>query len=87
MTHKESHFSHTDTDSRFGDKEKKMTYKVISRREVCGKKQGEILTLKELKDAGANIDALIASGHIQAGQASPAIQTPIKPALQEGAKN
>lgn len=66
-----------------------MTYKVISRREVCGKKQGEILTLKELQNAGANIEALIASGHIQAGQASPAIpavQTPIKPALQEGAK-
>ena len=69
-----------------------MTYKVISRREVCGKKQGEILTLKELQNAGANIEALIASGHIQAGQASPvspvspAVQTPIKPALQEGAK-
>ena len=47
-----------------------MAYKVISGREVCGKKQGEILTLKELENAGANIDALIASGHIQASQAS-----------------
>jgi hypothetical protein len=67
-----------------------MTYKVISRREVCGKKQGEILTLKEIENAGANIEALIASGHIQAGQASPvspAVQTPIKPAIQEGANN
>jgi hypothetical protein len=73
-----------------------MTYKVISRREVCGKKQGEILTLKELQNAGANIEALIASGHIQAGQASPvspvspvspAVQKPIKPAIQEGANN
>lgn len=61
-----------------------MAYKVISGREVCGKKQGEILTLKELENAGANIDALIASGHIQASQAS---QQTIKPALSEGAKN
>jgi hypothetical protein len=38
--------------------------------------------LKELENAGANIDALIASGHIQASQASQPI---IKPA-QEGAK-
>ena len=83
MTHREFHFSLTDTDSRFGDKEKIMAYKVISGREVCGKKQGEVLTLKELEDAGANVDALIVSGHIQASQAS---QPVIKPA-QEGAKN
>jgi len=83
MIHREFHFSLTDTDSRFGDKEKIMAYKVISGREVCGKKQGEVLTLKELEDAGANIDALIVSGHIQASQASQPI---IKPA-QEGAKN
>ena len=57
-----------------------MTYKVISDREVCGKKQGEILTLKELEGAGANIDALIVGGHIEA------IKPTIKPA-QEGAKN
>ena len=57
-----------------------MAYKVISGREVCGKKQGEILTLKEIEDAGANSDALIASGHIQASQPT------IKPALSEGAK-
>ena len=56
-----------------------MTYKVISDREVCGKKQGEILTLKELEDAGANIDALIVGGHIEGNQPT------IKPA-QEGAK-
>jgi len=83
MIHREFHFSLTDTDSRFGDKEKIMAYKVISGREVCGKKQGEVLTLKELEDAGVNIDALIVSGHIQASQAS---QPVIKPA-QEGAKN
>jgi hypothetical protein len=58
-----------------------MAYKVISGREVCGKKQGEVLTLKEIEDAGANSDALIASGHIQASQPT------IKPALLEGAKN
>jgi hypothetical protein len=57
-----------------------MTYKVISDREVCGKKQGEILTLKELEDAGANIDALIVGGHLEASKPT------IKPA-QEGAKN
>ena len=57
-----------------------MTFKVISDREVCGKKQGEILTLKELEDAGANIDALIVGGHLEASKPT------IKPA-QEGAKN
>jgi hypothetical protein len=36
--------------------------------------------LKELENAGANIDALIASGHIQASQPT------IKPAQEEGAK-
>jgi len=81
MTHREFHFSLTDTDSRFGDRRNLMAYKVISGREVCGKKQGEILTLKEIEDAGANSDALIASGHIQASQPT------IKPALSEGAKN
>ena len=81
MTHREFHFSLTDTDSRFGDRRNLMAYKVISGREVCGKKQGEILTLKEIEDAGANSDALIASGHIQASQPT------IKPALSEAAKN
>ena len=56
-----------------------MSYKVISDRVVCGKKQGENLTLKELEDAGTNIDALIVGGHIEATQPT------IKPA-QEGAK-
>jgi hypothetical protein len=56
-----------------------MTYKVISDREVCGKKQGEIITLKELEDANVNIDALIVAGHIASNQPT------IKPA-QEGAK-
>jgi hypothetical protein len=56
-----------------------MSYKVISDRVVCGKTQGEILTLKELEDAGTNIEALIAGGHIEANQPT------IKPA-QEGAK-
>jgi hypothetical protein len=58
-----------------------MTYKVISGRKVCGKKQGETFTLKELEDAGANIDALIVGGHLEA------LNKPtIKPA-QEGANN
>lgn len=60
-----------------------MAYKVISGREVCGKKQGEILTLKELEDEGANIDALIVGGHIAA---STTTQSVTKPA-QEGAKS
>lgn len=57
-----------------------MTFKVISDREVCGKKQGEILTLKELEDVGANIDALIVAGHLEA-------QKPTTKPAQEGAKN
>jgi hypothetical protein len=58
-----------------------MTYKVISDREVCGKKQGEILTLKELEDVNANIDALIVGGHLEA------LNKPIIKPAQEGAKN
>ena len=57
-----------------------MTFKVASDRTVCGKKQGEILTLKELIDAGANIEALIVGGHIVSNQITP------KPAQEEGAK-
>jgi len=56
-----------------------MAYKVISGRSVCGKKQGDTITLKEIEDAGASVEILVAGGHIQA------TQTTIKSALSEGA--
>lgn len=56
-----------------------MTYKIISNKGICGKKQGETITAKELDDNKANIDALVNGGHI-VKQVSP-----VKP-LQEGAK-
>jgi len=43
-----------------------MEYIIISHLTVCGKKNGETLTTKDLLEAGANIDALIFAGHIQA---------------------
>jgi len=56
-----------------------MTYKIISSKGICGKKQGDTITTKELDDNKANIDALVSGGHI-VKQASP-----VKP-QQEGAK-
>lgn len=52
-----------------------MTYTVISDLEVCNKVKGEKLTDKELLEAGANIDALVESGHIVSdvsGKSTPA---------------
>ena len=43
-----------------------MEYTIISHLTVCGKKKGETLTTKDLLGVGANIDALISAGHIQA---------------------
>lgn len=54
-----------------------MEYTIISHLTVCGKKKGETLTIKDLLGAGANIEALIVAGHIQAKA------TPTKPS-QEG---
>lgn len=54
-----------------------MDYIITSHLTVCGKKNGEILTTTDLLGAGANIDALISAGHIQAKAA------PSKP-TQEG---
>lgn len=53
-----------------------MDYTIISEREVNGKTAGEILTEKQLLDAGANIPALIEGNHITANTTteSPALQ-------------
>jgi len=56
-----------------------MTYTIISELEVCNKKKGESITEKELLNAGANIEALIAGNHIKASGGTT------KPAIQEGA--
>ena len=57
-----------------------MTYTIISDARVNGKTQGEKLTDKELQAAGADIAALIASGHIQSDEA------PTTTSALEGAK-
>lgn len=56
-----------------------MSYVITSELEVCNKKKGESITEKELLNAGANIDALIAGNHIKASGGT------IKPVIQEGA--
>jgi hypothetical protein len=56
-----------------------MTYIITSEVEVCNKKKGELITEKELLNAGANIDALIVGDHIKASGGTT------KPAIQEGA--
>jgi len=42
-----------------------MSYIITSDLEVCSKSKGQTLTDKELEDAGANIEALIAGDHIK----------------------
>jgi hypothetical protein len=56
-----------------------MSYVITSELEVCNKKKGESITEKELLNAGANIEALIAGNHIKATGGT------IKPVIQEGA--
>jgi hypothetical protein len=56
-----------------------MSYIITSELEVCNKKKGESITEKELLNAGANIDALIAGNHIKASGGTT------KLAIQEGA--
>ena len=56
-----------------------MSYVITSELEVCNKKKGEPITEKELLNAGANIEALIAGNHIKATGGT------IKPVIQEGA--
>jgi hypothetical protein len=56
-----------------------MSYIITSEVEVCNKKKGELITEKELLNAGANIDALIAGDHIKASGGTT------KPVIQEGA--
>lgn len=42
-----------------------MQFTIISDREVSGKVFGDTLDEKDLLDAGVNIEALVAGGHIQ----------------------
>ena len=56
-----------------------MSYIITSELEVCNKKKGDPIAEKELLNAGANIDALIAGNHIKANGGTT------KPVIQEGA--
>jgi len=57
-----------------------MSYIITSELEVCNKVKGDSITEKELLNAGANIEALIAGNHIKATGGTT------KPAIQEGAE-
>jgi len=61
-----------------------MTYKVISSRQICGKNKGDIITAKELQDAGIKAETLIAGNHIEASNTAPQIPS-IKTETEEGA--
>jgi len=56
-----------------------MSYTIISELKVCNKIKGDTITEKELLNAGANIEALIAGNHIKASGGTT------KPVIQEGA--
>jgi hypothetical protein len=56
-----------------------MSYIITSELKVCNKIKGDTITEKELLNAGANIEALIAGNHIKATGGTT------KPAIQEGA--
>lgn len=60
-----------------------MAYKITSDRLDCKKSKGDSITDKELLALGANIDALIAGGHIE----SDATKTPAptEPVVEQGA--
>lgn len=60
-----------------------MAYKITSDRLDCAKKPGDSITDKELLAIGANIDALVAGGHIE-DDAAKAAPTP-KPIVEQGA--
>lgn len=69
-----------DTASQFGVKENQMPYIITSDLEVCNKVKGQTLTDKELEDAGANIEALVAADHIKSTSQN-------KQVAQEGENN
>lgn len=58
-----------------------LSFKVSGRREVAGKKPGQIVTEKEL--GLANIEALVASGHIERQVSSTEVKKVSSPAQEE----
>ena len=80
MSRKATRSFHTDTASQSGDRENQMSYTIASDLKVCGKNKGDSITKEELLKAGANINALIESGHLKSDIAA---LTP-KPALIQG---
>lgn len=56
-----------------------MEYVITSSTKVCGKVNGEKLTSDDILSAGANVEHLLASGHIKkAGQTPKAVKEEIK---------
>ena len=65
-----------------------MAYKITSDRLDCKKSLGDTITDKELLAMGANIDALIAGGHIEGDAATTPVATaPVvtEPVVEQGA--
>lgn len=60
-----------------------MAYKITSNRLDCKKSLGDTITDKELLAIGANIDALVAGGHIENDGAKIPAQT--EPVVEQGA--
>jgi hypothetical protein len=64
-----------------------MSYVIISDKTVCGKQKGDLLTDKELQEAGVSAETLIAGNHIKAITSTTAqtVVSSIKQETKEGA--
>jgi len=60
-----------------------MEYEVISKKQVCGKINGERLTDSDIISAGGNVEFLLASGHIKKAGKTPKIQETFEPKFDE----
>ena len=52
-----------------------MSYTIISDKTVCGKQKGDSLTDKELQEAGCNVEALVAAGHLVSAKSASKLAT------------
>lgn len=62
-----------------------MSYTIISDRTVCEKLKGDLLTDKELQEAGVSAETLIAGNHIKATSSASNVVSSIKQETKEGA--
>ena len=72
----------TVTTSQFGAKEKTMQY-VVSGAKVCGKVNGEKLTVDDILSAGGSVEHLLASGNIKESTNTPKAVKEVEAVQQE----